>query len=268
MRISLAPIVLANYRRDPGAPWYKEGIKTLLRRVKVIGYEGIEMGTPPGFCPAEYKDYMDEIGLTVVSATGLGYPALEGEDFSATIAECAALGAQNVMVSNMPAIVLGNPHELSRFIACLNRAGKTLMEAGIHLSYHNHAVDFSKINGKSIFEAIVEDTDPACVFLQPDTHWIQAGGGHVVSWLKRLSGRIYAVHFKDYGIDQYSDHVFLEGTHKLFMEVGEGNLNWPGIIAECKRQGIKWCSAEQDVSQRPPYESIALSLKNLRALGV
>ena len=271
MKIALAPIALGSYRGRPGAapsPAAKEGIKTLLRRVKKAGYAGIEMGTPPGFMHGEYKEYMDEIGLAVVSASGLRYPALEGDDFTPNIEECKALGAKNVMVSNMPNIVLGNPYELGRFIANLNRAGKALGDAGIHLSYHNHAVDFSKINGKTILEQIFEGTDENCVFFEPDTHWIQAGGGHVITWLKKLRGRMYIVHFKDYGIDPYSDHVFLEGTHKLFKEVGEGNLNWPGIIAECEEQGVEWCAVEQDTTQRPPYEAITLSAANLRALGV
>ena len=271
MKIALAPIALGGYRNVKNimsAQAAKEGIKTLLRRVKKAGYEGIEMGMPPGFSHGEYREFMDGIGLEVVSATGLRYPALEGEDFSATIEECHALGAKNVMVSNMPNIVLGNPYELSRFIANLNRAGKALADAGIHLSYHNHAVDFSKINGRTILEQIFEGTDVGSVFFEPDTHWIQAGGGHVITWLKKLKGRVYIVHFKDYGIDPYSDHVFLEGTHKQYKEVGEGNLNWPGIIAECEEQGIGWCAVEQDATQRPPYEAIELSVNNLRAYGV
>ena len=52
------------------------------------------------------------------------------------------LGAKNVMVGCMHPLVLGNPTELKKFIADLNRAGELLMQEGIHLSYHNHAVDF------------------------------------------------------------------------------------------------------------------------------
>ncbi len=267
MKISLAPIALGAYRSKPTELTYKNDIQTLLWRVKAIGYEGIEMGTPQGFSNEEYRDYMQKIGLTVVSANGLRYPELEGDDFSKQLEECRVLGAKNIMVSNMPPVVLGNPWELERFIGCLNRAGKILMEqGGVHLSYHNHAVDFTKINGKTLLEQIVEGTDERYVFFEPDTHWLQAGGGHVITWLKKLKGRMYMVHFKDYGIDPYSDHTFLECTHKLFMEVGEGNLNWPGIIAECEAQNIAWCSVEQDKTQRPPYESIELSLTNLKAM--
>jgi len=265
MRIALAPFTLRHYLGDPANPAYKPGISTLLRRVKQTGYDGIEMGTPPGFTHQEYKDLVDEVGLQVVSI-GFRYPELAGEDFTPVIEQATTLGACNVMVPHMPNIVLGNPFELGKFIANLNRAGKALRQAGVHLSYHNHALDFAKVNGKPLFEQIVEDTDPAYVSIQPDTHWLQAGGAHVVTWLKRLKGRMVVVHFKDYGIDPYSDHAFLEGTHKQFKEIGEGNLNWPGILKECKAQNIPWCAVEQDECERPVYEAIALSLQNLRRM--
>jgi sugar phosphate isomerase/epimerase len=268
MKIALAPMALAQYRTPPAALTYKNDIKTMMTRVKQTGYAGIESGTPAGYTYSEYKTLMDEIGLTVVTAGGLRYPELAGNDFTKKIEACKALGAANVMVSHVANVALGNPEELKLFIKNLNRAGKALIQEGIHLSYHNHAIDFSKVNGKRIIDHIIEGTDPQCVFFEPDTHWIQAGGGHVITWLKKLKGRMYIVHFKDYAIDQYSDHTFLECTHKIFAEIGEGNLNWPGIVKECHEQDIAWCAIEQDKVQRPGYEAIALSIKNLKGFGV
>jgi sugar phosphate isomerase/epimerase len=265
MRGTLAPY----FNTLPKEKSYKYDVKSVLSHVAQIGYAGIEMSTPPGFSNEEFKAAADEAGLRVVSAGGrLDYPELEGDDFSARIKQCKVLGAKNTMVSHMASVVLGNPEELKKFIGNLNRAGKILSDEGIHLSYHNHAIDFSKVNGKPIIEQLVEETDERYVFFEPDTHWIQAGGGHVITWLRKLKGRIYVVHFKDYAIDQYSDYMLVEGCHKLFAEVGEGNLNWPGIIKECLDQNIEWCSVEQDVAQRPVYEAIALSYKNLKAFGV
>jgi len=269
MKIALAPIALRNsYFPKLADLTYKNDIKTILYRVRKTGYEAIEMGTPEGFTHEEFRAAADEAGIKILTAGGLKYPALLGNDFSAKIKECKILGAQNVMVSNMDPLVLGNADELKKFIRGLNKAGKALREEGLHLSYHNHAVDFTRINGKTIFEQIIEGTDPKYVFLEPDTFWIQAGGGHVITWLKHLNGRIFVVHYKDYAIDQYSDHTFLECTHRLFAEVGEGNLNWPGIVQECLDQKIEWCAVEQDLCQRPPYESIAISYKNLKAFNI
>jgi len=269
MKIALAPIALrVSYFPKPADLTYKNDIKTILSRVRKTGYEAIEMGTPAGFSHEEFRAAADEAGIKILTAGRIDYPDLLGNDFSAKIKECRFLGAPNVMVPNMDRLVLGNSDELKKFIRGLNRAGKALREEGLHLSYHNHAVDFTRINGKTIFEQIIEGTDPKYVFIEPDTFWIQAGGGHVITWLKRLKGRIFVVHFKDYAIDQYSDHTFLECTHRLFAEIGEGNLNWPGIIKECLDQKIEWCAVEQDQCQRPPYESIAISYKNLKAFNV
>jgi sugar phosphate isomerase/epimerase len=268
MKIALARIILTPYFTRPTDITYRNDIQTILNRVRKTGYEAIEMGTPAGFTHEEYKAAADEAGIKVVTAGRMDYPALLENNYAAKIKECKALAAPNVMVSNMDRLVLGNPDELKKFIRSLNRAGKAFREEGLYLSYHNHAVDFTRINGKTIIEQIIEGTDPNYVYFEPDTFWIQAGGGHVITWLKRLKGRIFIVHFKDYAIDQYSDHTFLECTHWRFAEVGEGNLNWPGIVKECQDQMIEWCAAEQDVSQRPPYESIAISYKNLKAFGV
>ena len=268
MKIALAPIALRSYFTRPTELTFKNDIKSMLTRVRQIGYEAIEMGTPQGFSPEEFKALVDEVGIKILSIGRVDYQSLLAGNVDAKIKEGKILGGTNLMIGSMDPLVLGNQNELNKFIRGLNKSGKALKEAGIHLSYHNHAVDFSKINGKTIFEQLVEGTDPNYVFFEPDTHWLQAGGAHVITWLKRLKGRMHVVHFKDYAIDQYSDHTFLECTHKLFAEIGEGNLNWPGIIKECLDQNIEWCSVEQDVCQRPPFESLAISYKNLKAFGV
>ena len=267
MKIALCPMALAEYRTKPTDLTYKNDMYTMMRRVKALGYDGIEQGTPEGYTNEEYRDMMQEIGLEVARAGKLDALGLKKADFDSVIEECKVLGAENVMISNMHPSQLGNPVELKRFIEDLNRVGAILIQEGIHLSYHNHAVDFAKVNGKRVIDTIIENTDPSCVFFEPDTHWIQAGGGHVITYLKKMSGRIYTVHFKDYAIDPYSDHSFLECTHKLFAEVGEGNLNWPGIIEECHKQPIVWCAVEQDKVQRPGYEACEISINNLKKFG-
>ena len=54
----------------------------------------------------------------------------------------------------------------------------------------------------------------------------------------------------------------------IFAEVGEGNLNWPAILAACKEAGVIWYIVEQDICQRDPFESLGMSLRNLEAFGL
>jgi len=268
MKIALAGNTLSPCFTKPSDITYRNDIQTILSRVAKIGYKAIEMGTPTGFTNEEYKAAIDEAGIKVLTAGDIDYSQLLINDFSAKIKECTVLDAPNVIVSRISNLVLGNSDELKKFIRCLNKAGKIFRDEGLFLSYHNHAVEFTKINGKTIFEQIVQDTDPRYVFFEPNTHWIQAGGAHVITWLKLLRGRIFIARFADYAIDQYSDHTFLECTHRRFAEVGEGNLNWPGIIKECLEQNIEWCAVDQPAVQRPVYEAAALSYNNLKTFGV
>ena len=53
---------------------------------------------------------------------------------------------------------------------------------------------------------------------------------------------------------------------QYMMEVGEGNLNWPLILKTCKASGVKWYIVEQDTCYRDPFESLGISLKNLKAM--
>ena len=50
------------------------------------------------------------------------------------------------------------------------------------------------------------------------------------------------------------------------MEVGQGNLNWKGILEICKQADVKWYLVEQDVCQGNPLDSAKISYDNLKNL--
>jgi sugar phosphate isomerase/epimerase len=47
----------------------------------------------------------------------------------------------------------------------------------------------------------------------------------------------------------------------------EIGMEWPAIFAAAEAGGARWYIVEQDTCLRPPLESVALSLRNLRAMG-
>jgi sugar phosphate isomerase/epimerase len=57
-------------------------------------------------------------------------------------------------------------------------------------------------------------------------------------------------------------------VQQLMAEVGEGNLNWPAILSACKEANVRWYAVEQDVCQRDPFESLAISYRNLHEMGL
>ena len=96
----------------------------------------------------------------------------------------------------------------------------------------------------------------ARISLKPDTPPYDPRVPHAI---RKLKGRMPLVHLKD---------MVMRGHEQLMAEVGEGNLNWPAILDACREAGVVWYIVEQDTCQRDPFESLAISLSNLKAMGL
>ena len=205
---------------------------------------------------------MDEVGI-VCTAMNAPFEKLE-EHLDQVIADAKALDTKYIVIGASPEWVRTNGKEgFLDFAKRLNVVGEKLAAEGLYLHFHNHALEFRKYDGVTGMDILLENTDPRYVFFQLDTHWVQSGGGHVVSWIYKAKGRMKVVHFKDYLIDRYSDTSFLECTHRLYAEVGEGSLNWLDIIQACRDIGVEWFVTEQDrCVYRPPFEAIKISYDN------
>lgn len=157
----------------------------------------------------------------------------------------------------------GDPDKLAELVGIFNRQGKLLAAHGIRLGYHNHHWEFVRVAGarKTMLAKFYDDTAPDCVCAELDVHWVARGGGNPEFWIRRVAGRMPVVHFKDF--------AFYNGE-PVYCEVGEGNLDWAGIIRACRETGVRWYSVEQDSEfpGRNIFDSIKISYDNLRAMGV
>ena len=118
----------------------------------------------------------------------------------------------------------------------------------------------SDLHSKILLEIIFDESNPQYLSAEIDTYWIQHGGGDPADWIRKMSSRIPVVHFKDM--------VILEDGSQAFAEVGEGNLNWPAILAATEESQVSWIVVEQDVCQRDPFESLQISYHNLLGMGL
>ena len=80
----------------------------------------------------------------------------------------------------------------------------------------------------------------------------------MIYWINKMKDRMPVIHVKD---------MVMEDRTQLMAEVGEGNLNWPGILQACEDANVEWLAVEQDICQRDPFESLAISYNNLKAMG-
>ena len=148
-----------------------------------------------------------------------------------------------------------------KFAEVMTDIGRKLKEAGLTFIYHNHSFEFAKFGGRTGMDILLEETDPQAVDFELDVYWVQAGGADPIEWIRKVEGRMKVVHLKDMAV--------MPDGEQRFAEIGEGNMNMRGILQACVETGVEWAPVEQDQCYgRDPFESLALSLKNLPEHGL
>lgn len=238
---------LREHLRDP------DTIAAGLDRVRSIGYEGAELAGLGPIEPARLARLLRDAGLVACSAH-VPWDRLR-EQTEAAIEDCRIWACDHVAVPVLPPEYRSAPG-YARFAAEAGEVAARLREAGVRLSYHNHSFELERFGAETGLEILYRSSDPSLVGAQIDTYWIQHGGGSPTGWIRRLSGRLQSVHLKDMAVS---------GGEPVMAEIGEGNLDWRDVLAACSDAGVDWLIVEQDVCRRDPFESLAISRRNLAA---
>lgn len=249
-QIAVQLYTLRDYCKTP------EAIASSLKKVATIGYKAVQAS---GLGPISEEEL-----VRLCSANGLALCAThEGSDRilnepEAIVTRLKKLNCKHTAYPYPSGVDFSSLESVNALISKLNAAGKVLADAGLTLSYHNHQHEFRKINGKTILEKIYAETDPRYVKAELDTYWVQYGGGDSVAWCAAMKGRMPLIHLKDYKVN--------ENNEPKFAEIGQGNLNWPAIIATAEASGCEWFIVEQDQTPGDPFESLKISFDYLRTL--
>lgn len=233
-------------------------IAKTLKKVADIGYTAVQIS---GFGPADPKDIVKLIqdnSLTVAS-THTGWPEFLN-DLDGVIEVHKLYGCSHPAIGGLPREYY-SADGLKRFLDELAPIAEKLAAEGMDFSYHNHNHELMKYGGQTWLAMLYEQADPAVLKAEIDTYWIQAGGADPAAWVEKCAGREPLLHLKDFAMGP--------GREQRFAEIGEGNLNWPRIMEAAKQGGVEWYLVEQDrCYERDPFESLAISYRNLKAMGL
>ena len=231
----------------------EKDLQNTLRKIKKIGYNAIQVSSIGPIDPKDVKKMCDDIGLTICATH-----EPNDEIIKNTHAVIEKLNILNCSYTALPypkGINLLDSNILDKFIADINQAGLVLSKSHKILCYHNHALEFQKINNEIVLERIYNKTDTELIQGEPDVYWIQKGGHDPISWCKKLKNRLPLIHLKDF--------MMLNEHESYYAEIGNGNLDIKNIINEARLSGCKWYIVEQDECQGDPFISIETSFNNL-----
>jgi sugar phosphate isomerase/epimerase len=231
-----------------------QDIAASMKKIRAIGYEAVQVSGMGPIDEAELMKILDGEGL-VCCATH--EPTLKILDEPQAIVErLQKLNCHYTAVPSPGGISVSTEEEVRDFVARMNRAGQVLAEHNQVLAYHNHHHEFRRIGNRAVLEIIYDESDPQYLQGEPDTYWVQYGGGSPEGWCRRLQNRLPLIHLKDYTVDSTSK--------PMFCEVGYGNLDWPAIIAAAEQSGCEWYIVEQDTCPGDPFDSLAMSFNYIR----
>lgn len=229
-------------------------IAASLKKIKQLGYGAVQLSALGPIEPEELKRILDGEGL-IVCVTHTPYERICNE-MDKVIYEHHLWGAKYIAIGSMPS-EYRNAQGFSKFAEEASEVARKLKANGFTFGYHNHSFELEKFGNHTGLDILYEKSDPEVFTAEIDTYWIQHGGGDPASWIRKLKGRVPLVHLKDMGI--------FEGK-QMMTEVGEGNLNWQEILKACNEADVKWYIIEQDICQRDPFESLGISLRNLKTI--
>ena len=238
------------------------------RKIAEIGYDCVQTWPNAGMTVQETQDMLAELGLENCSGGG-EYEALikGGSAITDAVNEARVFGTKYIGVSTLPEEFRDCKDGFKRYAQSLNTIAVELKKEGCALLYHHHALEFYSLGGGiNGMDILTDETDPEGVLWTLDTHWMASAGVDPVYWIKKLKGRVPIIHFKDYGIVGGAERI--ESVNKAYVEVGEGNIHWPPIVAACKETGIKYVIVEQDICKGDPFDSLKVSFENLCRFGV
>lgn len=254
-QIAVQLFTLREYTKTPA------DIAKTFARVKKIGYDAVQCSALGPIDPKELAKILQGEGLTCC-ATHTGLDALRDQP-EQTIENHKLWGCSLTAIGGWGWKDVDDANQWISFAKEYSAIARKYEGSGLAIGYHNHSHELVKYNGETVLDLLFKNFSQD-VWMEVDTYWITHGGGDPIQYINKYAGRLPAIHLKDMGIG------VVDGERKQLMrEIGEGNLNFPGIIEAARKAGVQWFIIEQDnCNGLDPFDCIERSLKNAQDLGL
>ncbi|MCF8225222.1 MAG: sugar phosphate isomerase/epimerase [Bacteroidales bacterium] len=109
----------------------------------------------------------------------------------------------------------------------LNMIGEKTKSAGIQAGFHNHHMEFEKIDGKLIYDVLLEELDPELVKMQFQVAVVNIGY-QAADYFRKHPGRFISAHLADWSDEKQTQ-----------VPIGQGIVDWPDFFEAAETGGVK-----------------------------
>ncbi|HEY3863858.1 MAG TPA: sugar phosphate isomerase/epimerase [Verrucomicrobiae bacterium] len=233
-----------------------------LAEVHSWGIKYVELAGTYGLSPQAFKAKLSGHGLDAVS----GHFPFERWDTNpeGVLLEARDFGLIDVGCAWIPHADKFDEATCRHAIEVFNRAGKMAAEHHMQFFYHTHGYEFGPYQGGTMFDHLMQETDPGNVKFEMDIFWIVHAGQDPVHLLRKYPWRWEAMHLKD--MRKGTPTKLLTGSSDVRNDValGKGIIDLPSILTAAREAGVKWYFIEDESPESE--EQIPQSLVYLRDL--
>lgn len=211
-----------------------------LPRLAHLGYTAVEGYAGVYDDPAAFRAALDANGLAMPSGHFFPVDAFEA-DLDTTLATAKTLGMERLFCP-APTDAYREGADAAAWADLarrLHEAGKKVTDAGFRFGWHNHHWEFMALpTGETPMTLLLEGAPD--MEWEMDVAWAVRGGADPLNWIAEHAARITTAHVKD---------IAPEGTcadEDGWADVGEGVMDWPGLIRALQGAGVDLFIAEHD----------------------
>lgn len=248
----------------------------VLKRLKNIGFDGIEFLGFFGKDTEELHDTLEELDLKAVGNHVDYYEFLK--DTKGVIQTHKEVGCSYITVTGLKKEDFTNKELAREYLKNVENIGRQCKAEGLTLLYHNHDKELQvKLKEKFYLEEVLDNVSKEYLSFEPDLGWIAIGGGKPEYFLEKYKERCPIVHLKDYyalDTERIGDISALgekkggaKNSYFEFRPVGYGILNFPSLLDKIKACKPEWLLADHDLAyERDSYFDLKISLEYMKNL--
>ena len=283
MKVGLQVYTVRNHLKEDPRKTLEEVVKAGYKAIEFANHNaGNDIGIGFGYSLQEMKAIVNDLGITVLGAhiKSFDRDIYQDPDYFKRIVD---------FYSELGAKYIGNPMDLFFTLDDikkrgeeLNTIGKVCKEGGIRLLYHNHWNEYQIIEGDTIFNHLMNNTDPEYMGIELDAFWTIRGLIDPVKMIHQYGDRIGLIHEKDFPLemaDELNSWKFVDRNRPVtmeefqatfkpahFTEVGNGLIKIQDVIDAGNEFNIPYILVEQDYTTLDEIESINVSMSNFKKM--
>lgn len=223
----------------------EQGLAVSIAKAHEFGYDCVEFA---GYFGLSTREILRLLAKNELEVAGI-HQDINGlrNDFDGVLKTAKELGAYSLCVPYYNSDSTKGWLDLAKE---LNEYGKRFNDAGILFGYHNHAHEFTPIDGQIPIDLILENTEKVNVFFQMDTHHVVNGKHSPIEYAKKYEGRIPVIHVKENK----------DGNDRT---LGEGSIDFPSVFKNAGKINVYVVENENHGTNEKELADSAVYLKSI-----